>query len=205
MHKVLEDLVYPDMPFGDKIGIPEDLRKKLQNDLNLDIPKKIPGIKFENILFNDTSEESQYQYSKLIQSCRKLCMMWHAGEEARKAERKFYSSTIQDAPALFGEHAIKVNYHLEALVLIARSSMDVASGIFGQRLPDPFKIKRYDSFNRLLKDLLKTGEPHELCRYFEELRDDPKSWVSIISGAEKGRSLRDKVAHQTEFPLDITK
>lgn len=139
---------------------------------------------------------------KLYQSCHKLCLMWQAGSNSIAAEEEFYCSTIKDAPALFGEDAINVNYHLEALVMFARSSLDIASTIFGCLLPDPFKKKRYDSLNSLVKEIINCDEKIEITPYFEELRKSKVSWLSIISNTHKGRSLRDKLAHQIEFPID---
>lgn len=141
--------------------------------------------------------------SKLEHSSRKICMMLHAAEEAIEAEKEFYSKTIQEAPVLFREDAIKIHYHLEALVLFARSAMDVASTAFGWTLPDPFERKRYDSFNKLVKDIIRLPS-YELASIFQELRGDESSWLSIIAGLERGRSLRDKLAHQTGFPIDYT-
>lgn len=138
--------------------------------------------------------------TKLEQSSRKICMMWHASEKAKLAESEFYSRTIKDAPALFGEDAIAILYHLEAMVLFARSAMDIASTVFGLTLPDPFKRKRYDSFNALVKDIMKI-ESLELYGYFNNLRENKTSWLSIIADVDKGRSLRDKLAHQTSFPI----
>lgn len=82
-------------------------------------------------------------------------MMWHAGKEFLKAENEFYGTTIKEAPALFGESAVDVHYHLEAMVLFARSAMDIASTIFGWNLPDPFPKGRYDSFNKIIKEIVK--------------------------------------------------
>lgn len=73
--------------------------------------------------------------------------MWYAGDQELLAEEDFYSITIKDAAALFGEDAIKVYYYLEAMALLARSALDIASFLFGWTLPDPFPRKRYDSFN----------------------------------------------------------
>jgi hypothetical protein len=140
--------------------------------------------------------------SKLNQSCRKLCLMWHASEQALVAEEDFYSVVIKDAPALFGEDAIKVHYHLEAMVLFARSALDIASFLFGWSLPDPFPRKRYDSFNDLIKNILKEEYRLSISEYFEKARSDELSWLSAIAGIDRGRSLRDKIAHQTEFPID---
>jgi hypothetical protein len=200
--KYLEVLVYPDVPFGDKLGITEDIRNKLKEEHGICINDDLPGVSLEKTLNEFTVDNREIIHAKLVQSCRKLCMMWFASEQALEAEREFYSTTIKDAPALFGEDAIKINYHLESFVLIARSALDVASGVFGRLLPPPFKNGRYDSFNKLIKELQNHRSRLSRSDYFDELRANKKSWLSIISGHEKGRSLRDKIAHQTEFPLD---
>lgn len=139
--------------------------------------------------------------TKLEQSSRKLCMMWHAGQEALKAESDFYSSTIKEAPALFGQHAINVHYHLEAMILFARSAMDIASTTFGWTLPDPFPKKQYDSFNKVVKNI-SNNPPDGLGDFITELRKNNMSWLSLMAGTSRGRSLRDKLSHQTSFPIE---
>ncbi len=151
---------------------------------------------------NDNDLDVWHLESKLYQSCRKLCLMWHASEQALTAEAEFFSVTIQDSPALFGENAIKVHYHLEAMVLFARSALDIGSFLFGWALPDPFPRKRYDSFNDLIKNILRENCRLNISKYFEKARDDELSWLSMVAGIDRGRSLRDKIAHQTEFPID---
>jgi len=84
-------------------------------------------------------------------------------------------------------------------VLFARSALDIGATIFGELLPAPFLARHYDSFNNLLKQIVKSG-PLALQAYFRPLRDSETSWVSVLCGSERGRSLRDKIAHQTEFP-----
>ncbi|MCI5158901.1 MAG: hypothetical protein D3906_10790 [Candidatus Electrothrix sp. AUS1_2] len=163
----------------------------------------LPGLKLEQQINkiqhqNDTIELER----KLHQSCHKLCLMWRAGINAIEAEADFYSRTTKDAPALFGEDAININYHLEGLVLFARSALDVASSIFGCLLPDPFTKKRYDSFNKLVKEIINNSGELEFCTKFENWRNDELSWLSIISNTHKGRSLRDKITHQMDFPID---
>jgi hypothetical protein len=82
----------------------------------------------------------------------------------------FYSGTIDDSPALFGEDAANVHYHLEALVLFARSSLDIAAAAFGELLPSPFPRKRYDSFNDLLKAIAKSATPAGLAGTIQSKR-----------------------------------
>jgi hypothetical protein len=128
-------------------------------------------------------------------------MMWEAGDRALEAEDEFWSSTIQEAPALTGADAVNVHYHLEALVLFARASLDIAANMFGWLLPNPFPQMRCDSINTLLKNVQKFG-PAELQAYIRSLREADDSWLSIIAGTTRGRSLRDKLSHQIEFPID---
>lgn len=121
----LETVVYPQFPFNDQVGIPTETRHQIEKELGIKIDFQLPGLQLERKLQSSNLENQEAIYSKLVQSCRKMCMMWYAGEQAILAEREFYSKTIQDAPALFGEDAIKINYHLESFVLIARSSLDL--------------------------------------------------------------------------------
>ena len=184
LNSYLEACIYPESAFGGGFDL-------------------LPGIQLYDVLecnFEISEEEFSKLRVKVEQSTRKLCMMWHAAEEAIRVEREFYQSTIQDAPVLIGEDAVRIHYHLEAMILFARSAMDIASTAFAWTLPDPFNRKRCDSFNDLLKAILKL-EPYALASYFQPLREDKTSWVSVISGSERGRSLRDKLAHQTEFPI----
>jgi len=167
---------------------------------------KLPAVELEDAIedyFEVSDEVFLILKSKLEQSSRKLCMMWHAGRQALESESDFYSTTIKDAPALFGEDAINIHYHLEAMVLFARSAMDIGSTIFGWTLPDPFPKRRYDSFNKVIKEITKNTSL-DLSEYINKLRENNTSWLSIIAGMERGRSLRDKLAHQTEFPIDYT-
>jgi hypothetical protein len=151
-------------------------------------------------LYTDIRKAENIQW-KLEQACRKLCLMWQAGDWALEAEAEFYSSALKESPVLSGTDAVNVIYHLEAFVLFARSSCDVASDIFGSFLPPPFRKNRFDSFNKLTKKIIEQG-PEDLTRYFQLLRDSETSWLSIISGSNRGRALRDLISHQIEFPIE---
>src|SRR5574341_1512504 len=116
---------------------------------------KLPGTTLWHLLEERSADpKTPLLQSKLFDSCRKLCLMWYAGDCALDAEAEFYASTLHDSPALFGEDAINVHYHLEALVLFARSALDIASCPFGALLPPPFRPKAFDSFNDLVKALV---------------------------------------------------
>lgn len=166
----------------------------------------LPGFRFEQFLQKSTDLPvgSKWLESKLLTSCRKLCLMWTAGDNAVNAEQEFYAATFHETPALFGEDAINVHYHLEALILFARSSLDIAAGLFGFSLPAPFPKGKFDSFNKLVKTIIKSLPDAEISFAFKNMQKDQKSWFSILCGTEKGRSLRDKIVHQTEFPIDYT-
>jgi hypothetical protein len=180
--------------------------------------KRLPGIHLEGLLDTEVSDfpTRRRLERKLEHSCRKIVMMCVAAERAIHAEREFYSSTVQDAPALFGEHAIEIAYHLEAFILFARSSLDIAAGLFGYFL---FAGKRYDSFNELCKTIVKevggqnyildelspaVSQPFRtaLPRNIAVHQKNEFSWLSVLCGSERGRALRDKIAHQTGFPID---
>jgi len=163
--------------------------------------RELPGITIEKLLKNDhfKPENKSYLIHKLTASCRKICLMWKAGNEALAEEEDFCSSTLKDAPALFGDDAINVYYHLEALILFARATLDIASGLFSCFI---FEEKSYDSFNKFTKQLIRTFPNDEISQEYSRLRNEDISWFSIICGTEKGRSLRDKIVHQTEFPIE---
>jgi hypothetical protein len=177
--------------------------------------ERLPGLKLERLINSQLADAQQMARleSKLAQSCRKICMMCVASERAIHAEKEFYATTIKDAPALFGEHAIEIAYHLESFIFFARSSLDIAATIFGSFL---FDGKRYDSFNDLSKDLVKRASEgvevaenvggssivEILARHILAHQKDDYSWLSTLCGSERGRALRDKIAHQTGFPID---
>jgi hypothetical protein len=163
----------------------------------------LPGVRLAEALDLSHLEVEDWKRTaaKIEQSVRKLLMMWAAGEKAIEAEREFYSATVQEAPVLYGHDAIEIYYHCEALVFFARSAMDIAGYSFGKLLPPPLSVKRADSFNDLLKAILKQGPDHRLTTLIESWRLAEPGWLPLIAGLEKGRSLRDQLAHQKGFPL----
>jgi hypothetical protein len=168
---------------------------------------RLPGRLLERLLYERGKSLKAHGLitAKLEHCCRKICNMCYAGERSKDAEREFYSSTIQESPGLWGEDAIILSYHLEAFVYFARSSLDLAATIFALLLLD----KKMDSFNDLTKKLAKlhkSGDPGRLDKAFlfwvASERDNEKGWLRVLCGEERGRSLRDKIAHQTGFPID---
>lgn len=164
----------------------------------------LPGVRLAEALHLSHLEVEDWKRTaaKIEQSVRKLLMMWTAGEKAIEAEREFYSATVQEAPVLYGQNAIEIQYHCEALVFFARSAMDLAGYAFGKLLPPLLSVKRADSFNDLLKAIVKQGPDHPLTILIESWRVAEPGWLPLIAGLEKGRSLRDQLAHQKGFPLD---
>lgn len=163
----------------------------------------LPGIRLAEALdLSDLKvEDWKLTGAKIEQSVRKLLMMWTAGEKALEAERDFYSTTIQEAPALYGKHAVEIQYHCEALIFFARSAMDLAAYAFGKLLPPPLSVKRSDSFNDLLKAIAKEGGNYPLATQIEDWRVTEPGWLPLIADMGKGRSLRDQLAHQKGFPI----
>lgn len=138
---------------------------------------------------------------KIEHSIRKLLAMWMAGDKALEAEREFYATTIEEAPALLGRDAVEVQYHCEAMIFFARSSLDLAAYAFAQLLPPGLQPKRTDSFNDLLKSIVKSQGHNALVELVESWRNDETGWLPLVAEIEKGRSLRDQIAHQIGFPL----
>lgn len=126
----------------------------------------LPGVRLAAAITSVPDETRRYVDKKLWQSCRKLALTWYGGDQALEAEQEFYSQTIREAPALFGEHAVYVHYHLEAFVLLARAAMDVASGAFAQLLPAPFRRNRCDRLNELVKRVRADLAESALANYF---------------------------------------
>lgn len=164
---------------------------------------QLPGLNLERAIRGGSLPgklKAQTLISRLTQACRKLCLMWEAGDLALEAEREFLHTTVREAPALWGREAVNVHYHLEAFVLFSRAALDVAAYVFGSLLPKPFPRGAFDSFNQILRNIERHG-PAELKSYFSPLQSTPGSWVSTLAGTQRGRSLRDIIAHQEEFPL----
>jgi hypothetical protein len=133
--------------------------------------ERLPGLKLEELLNTriDDLEILDSLQKKLEHICRKTAMMCVAAERAIYEEKEFYSSTIEDASALFGKDAIEIAYHLEAFILFARSSLDIAATLFGHFL---FARKRYDSFNELCKSIVnKAGGPEGLVKGGHSIED----------------------------------
>lgn len=152
----------------------------------------------------DFEEDEAYILQKLYDACRKLCCAWEGARNAIRVEAEFYSTTVPEAPALFGNHAVQVNYHLEAATTLARSALDVGSSVFGRLWPDPLPSKRYDSFNEFSKHLIREYPESESAQALIRSSNNDFSWFRMLCGQERGRALRDQVAHQKCFPIEYS-
>lgn len=149
--KILECSIYHDFEFDENIVFPKNVIDSLK-ELNQEVKNIYPGMWLEEVFVDKdiildipSNIDKEYLLYKLAQSCRKLCMMYYASEKALKTERDFYSTTLKESPCLFGREAIELGFYLEAYVLLARASLEIASNVFGYLLPEPFNKKRYDS------------------------------------------------------------
>ncbi|MGD1838007.1 MAG: hypothetical protein ACPKPY_08120 [Nitrososphaeraceae archaeon] len=141
---------------------------------------------------------------KLLNSCRKLYMLHGAGVSAIKVEHDFIVSQDRECPALIWEEEIELLYHLEAMVLFARSSLDLGANIFANLMLEPFGTRRMDSFNDFSKFILKTSDEKlgAVRELISEMDNNEFSWLRLLCGSSKGRALRDKIAHQTIILVD---
>ena len=135
--------------------------------------------------------------SKVEDTCKKLLMSWYGGYQAIEEEREFMTTQSRYGPALIWDSEIKVYYHLESMILLGRSALDLAAYIFSKLILG----QRIDSFNQLRKKLLKNSDP--TFNPLKQLIDSQKSinWVDLVSGT-KSRSLRDKIAHQSTIHIE---
>jgi hypothetical protein len=163
----------------------------------------LPGIRIEQLLTTrlDNLPNRDLYLTKLEGGCRKLCLSWEGAKRALDAEADFYETTIPYSPALFGKEAVALIYHLEATVLFARSALDLLSSVLAGLWPDNLKSKRYDSFNDFSKDLIKMHPRSAAGVTLAAARDEDCGWLGVLC-AERGRALRDKIAHQMEFPIN---
>ena len=100
---------------------------------------------------------------------------------------------------LIGVYEIEVLYHIEAMVLFARSILDLFTYVSAFFLIN----LRLDSFTKFFKKIIKsTDNDLKLLRVkFNSYLDDKSSWIYFLSSLN-GRSLRDQIAHQTIIKLN---
>jgi hypothetical protein len=166
---------------------------------------QLPGVELEHALqqgrLPSNAPPRKIQIA-LSLSCRKLCLMWEAGNRAQKAVEDWWPTTLHEAPTLWGGDAVTVLYHFEACILFARAALDIGAYVFGSLLPKPFPRNEYHSFAKLFNKIMHYG-PDDLKSYLSLQRESPTNWVSLLVGDERGHSLRDRLAHLEEFPLSF--
>jgi len=138
---------------------------------------------------------------KIENSCRKILMACKAGEEAISCEEEIMVGQDREIPALIWDDEIELLYHVEAMILFARSFLDIIAYIFSAFLFS----KRIDSFNEFRRRLVKAPDEKRvniLRKYLFKCESIQESWINLLVGTEKGRSLRDKIAHQTIVAIE---
>lgn len=161
---------------------------------------------FVDLVKQNQIDESKEEllHSKIENYTRKLCMMDHAGEQAIMAERDFILTQNRDCPCLIWEDELNILYHLESMILFGRSALDIASNIFSSFLFKPYGKVHIDSFNKLSKIIISSEEENlfELKERLVNMGQDEFSAFRLLCGKEKGRSLRDTIAHQTIIKVE---
>ncbi len=171
--------------------------------------RREPFRKIEELLNNKEiallidEDEITHLKKKIENSCSKLIMAMCAGEKALDKEHNFIMTQNRECPALYGEDEIELVFYTESLILFSRASLDILSAFLGKILLEPFMKVRVDSFNKLLKNIYKIE--NESLTKFKELFDTENegnfSWLKVLCGAEKGRSVRDQIVHQKNLTV----
>ncbi len=100
---------------------------------------------------------------------------------------------------LWGIYEIEVLYHIETMVLFARSILDFFTYVLAYFLID----LRLDSFTKFCKIILNSNNNQIvlLKKKINSYLNKNSNWINILSSLN-GRSLRDKIAHQTIIKLE---
>ena len=137
-------------------------------------------------------------YSKIENASRRLLMMLIAKKRAKDSEFSARLDIGQIWAPLIGLYEIEALYHIEAMILFARSILDIFSYVSAYFL---FNL-RIDSFTKFCKKVIDSHninlEP--LKTKIESIIYDNNNWIHALSSISK-RSLRDKIAHQTIVKL----
>ncbi len=143
-------------------------------------------------------------HAKIPNYCKKLYMMHLAGKKTLEREEQFIVTQFRESPALIWEDEIEILYHLESMIVLGRSALDIAAYIFGIVLLSPLGKTRVDSFHNFAKRLLTQSDASltKLRGILECADQDEQSWYRILVGTMKGRSLRDQIIHQTIVGID---
>lgn len=160
--------------------------------------------------FNELIDEFSFEKthvdilaSKIENACRKILMMSKASKKAIDCEAEIMVGQYRGTPVLMWDDEIELLYHLEAMILFGRSALDISAYVFSSFL----LRKRTDSFNKFCKSLKKASDSNlsDLKEEIESKESVETSWLNILRSSEKGRSVRDKVAHQTIAKIEYRK
>lgn len=161
--------------------------------------------KFDELMSEFSFDEPHLDIlaTKIENTCRKIVMMSKAGAKAINCEEEIMLGQDREFPTLIWDDEIELLYHLEAMILFARSALDMAAYVFSAFLLK----KRIDSYNKFCQSVknasdLKLTALREMINLKESI---DTSWLNILRGREKGHSLRDKIAHQTIVKIEYQK
>lgn len=161
---------------------------------------RLPFINFEthygDIIrkFQLTGGDTKSISTKIENMCKKILMMYCGGRLALECEKEFMSTQNRCMPALIWDYEVKILYHLEAMILFGRSSLDISTYVFAKLLLK----SRKDSFNDFRKSLIRDSESKllPLKEIISSNQSDVTSWLNIVCSNGESRSERDKIAHQ---------
>ncbi|HJH31038.1 MAG TPA: hypothetical protein C5S50_02360 [Methanosarcinaceae archaeon] len=138
--------------------------------------------------------------AKIENTCRKILMMYHGGQQTLEYEYEFMSTQNRRMPILIWDSEIRLLYHLEAMILFGRSALDIFTYVLTRLLLN----SRMDSFNSFRKTLLTDIEPKllPLKEIILSNQSDETSWLNIVCSNEQLRSVRDTITHQTTARIE---
>lgn len=161
--------------------------------------------RFDELISEFSFDESHLDIlaRKIENTCRKIVMMSKAGAKTINCEKEIMLGQDRELPTLIWDDEIELLYHLEAMILFGRSALDIAAYVFSTFLLK----KRTDSYNKFCQSIKNTSDLKLLAlrEIINSKESIDTSWLNILRGSAKGRSLRDKIAHQTVVKIEYEK
>ncbi len=135
---------------------------------------------------------------KIENSRRKILMFYKAIINTLNEEEIARIEVGNQWDPLIGIYENNVLYNLEAMILFARSFLDISTYIFSTLLIN----KRVDSFRKFCLKILNSDDSALSSLKIMILNElnSGESWITTLASIET-RSLRDKIAHQTVIKL----
>lgn len=176
---------------------------KLTSEYGDVIPKIQIGHDLFNLIENNTSIDREikiYLKEKAVICHQKIKLMLFAEKCAIENLNEFEISQNMEMPCLFGDDETMLFYHTESTILFARNALDIVATIFHYLVFH----ERNDSFNKFIKKILKDESDKfiYLKSYICEINKLDIHAFHLLCSSEKGRALRDQIAHQTNIRLD---